>query len=145
MPDDSPLPDDEPDDSPWLEFESADFAEAVQLRLVPKDDPNPALLRELAAVFEAAAFEAGCIPPQDLVEPVPDDQGVQLRAILDQKAEEIREKADAAEPRAAELKKRIKEKGDDANAAEVEAARERLFQTILELRRIGVVITAQAE
>jgi hypothetical protein len=113
---------------------------------VPKDEPNPALLAELAAVFTQAAIQAGNVAPTEPLDPVPDDQGIQLRAILDQKAEEIREKATKAEPRAAELKKLLEEHGPDANAAEVAAAREKILRLVLHLKRqFGIVVTARTD
>ncbi len=146
MADDSPPSDEEPDVLPFRNSDSPEFAEVVWLRLVPKDEPNPALLAELAAVFTQAAIQAGNVAPTEPLDPVPDDQGIQLRAILDQKAEEIREKATKAEPRAAELKKLLEEHGPDANAAEVAAAREKILRLVLHLKRqFGIVVTARTD
>lgn len=146
MDDESPSSDEEPDLLPFPCFNHEEFAEAVQLRLVPKDEPNSALLQELAVVFTDAARQAGNIAPQEPLDLVPDGQSVQLRAILDQQAEEIREKAAKSEPRAAELKKRIEEQGPDANAAEVTAAREKIIRAVLELKQqFGIVVTARTD
>jgi hypothetical protein len=142
----SPSPDEEPDTLPFSCFDQTEYTDVVLLRLVPKDEPNPVLLQELAGVFAEAALQAGNIPPQEPLDPVPDDQGIQLRAILDQKAEEIREKVAKAEPQAAELKKRIAEHGSDATATEVVAAREKIIRAVLELKRqVGIVVTARAD
>ena len=145
--DESPPSDEEPDLLPFPSyFGQSTFTDAVFLRLVPKDEPNPALLTELAALFTEAAVQAGNVTPQEPLDPVPDDQGVQLRAILDQKAEEIREQAAKAEPRAAELKKRLEDHGPVANAAEVAAAREKIIQVVLELKRqFGIVVSARTD
>jgi hypothetical protein len=145
--DDSPSPDEEAELLPFPScFGQEEFTGAVTLRLVPKDDPNPALLEELAAAFTEAAVQAGNVTPTEPLDPVPDDQGVQLRAILDQKAEEIREKATKAEPRAAELKQRIEQQGRTRTLHEVAAARERLIQTVIELKQqFGIVITARPD
>ena len=78
--------------------------------------------------------------------PVDDHEGIQLRAVLDQRAEEIRERAAKAEPRAAELRKRIEEQGEQATAAEVAAARERLIRVVWELReRYGLIAYARPD
>lgn len=145
--DESPPSDEEPDLLPFPScFGQTEFTDAVTLRLVPEDEPNPLLLAELAELFAEAALRAGNVTPQEPLDAVPDDQGVLLRQILDQKAEEIREKAAKAEPRAAEFKKRIEEHGPDANAAEVAAARAKLIQVVIELKRqFGIVVTARTD
>ncbi len=147
MDDDSPSPDEEPELLPYPScYDQTTFTDAVFLRLIPKDDPNPVLLGELAALFTEAAEQAGNIPPQEPLEPVPDDQGVQLRAVLDQTRELVREMAAKAEPRAAELKKRIEERGPDANADEVAEARRKLIQVVLELKQqFGIVVSARTD
>lgn len=124
---------------------SQELIDAVFFRFIPKDESNSVILDELAALFIdiASRVEDGKPTPLD---PVPDDQGIQLRAILDQKKEEIREKAAKAEPRAAELKKRLEEHGPDANAAEVAEARRKLIEAVLELKQqFGIVVSARTE
>ncbi len=145
MAEDAPQPDEEDEAPEFPDFDRNEFSEMVGLRLVPKDNPNSALIRQLAMAFADAARQAGRIPAPEPLVPVPDDQGIHLRAILDQKKEEIRAKAAQAEPRAAEFRKRVEEHGPEANAAEVAAARERILQTVLELHRLGVVMAARAE
>jgi hypothetical protein len=123
-----------------------EHTDAVLLRLVPKDEPNSTLLMELVDLFRQAALQAGGIAPTEPLDPVPDDQGIQLRAILDQKKEEIRERAAKAEPRATELKKRLEEHGPDANAAEVAEARRKLIDAVIRLKeQFGIVISAHTE
>ena len=141
-----PAPDEEPEFHPYSSnFDHSTCTDAIFLRLVPKDEPNSALLEELVTVFmEAAGLTEPFLP--DELTPAPDDQGIQLRAILDQKAEEIREKAAKAEPRATELKKRLEEHGPEANAAEVAEARRKLIEAVLELKQqFGIVVTSHTE
>jgi len=140
----TPREDEEPDLLPFPSFNQADCAEVVQLRLVPKDEPKPGLLDELAAAFAEAAQQYAHIVPEDLT-PVPSDQGIQLRAILDQKAEAIREKAAKAEPRAEVLNRKIAEGGEAAVAEEVAAARKKIFDVVAELREIGISVSARVE
>ena len=137
--------DDEDDSLPFPNSELDVVTDKLVLRFVPKDEPKSALLRELANVFKEAAAQGRNVPAPEVHTVVPEHEGISLRQILDQRKEEIREKAVAAESRAAEFKKRIEASGPDANAAEVAAARERIIQTILELRQRGIIVTARAE
>jgi len=133
--------DEEPDLLPFPNFEQTDCSEVVQLRFVPKEEPKPGLLAELVAAFTEAA------KPLILEEriSVPDDQGIQLRAILDQKAEEIREKATKAEPRAEEMKLKLATGGEAAVAEEVAAARKKIFDVVAELRELGISVSSRVE
>jgi len=133
--------DEEPDLLPFPSFEQFDCSEAVRLRSVPKDEPRPGLLAELVAAFTEAA-EPLILEERILV---PDDQGIQLRAILDQKAEEIREKATKAEPRAEEMKLKLATGGEAAVAEEVAAARKKIFDVVAELRELGISVSARVE
>ena len=139
---------DEDDEDDFLPFPNSELdvvTDKVILRFVPKDEPKTALLRKLADVFTEAATEGRNVPAPEEHTLVPDHEGISLRQILDQRKEEIREKSVVAESRAAEFKKRIEASGPEANAAEVAAARERIIQTILELRQRGIIVMARAE
>ena len=129
---------------PFSFSEQVDCSTVVQLCLIPKDEPKPGLLVELAAAFAEAAQQSAAFGPDDLT-PVPGDRGIQLRAILDQKAEEIREKAAKAGPRAEELKRKIAEGGEAAVADEVVEARKKLFDVVAELRELGITVSARVE
>ena len=126
-------------------FGSADVDECVQLRLVPKDKPNSRLIQELTGVFVDAAILAQNAPLELALDTVPDHQGVLLRSVMDQKVEEIREKAAQAEPHAAKLKKQLQEDGPNANQDELATALDKINQLILELRQRGIVVMARAE
>ena len=138
-------PDEEPDLFQFPHFDSVDFAECLHLGLVPKDAPNHRLIQELTAVFVDAAILARNAPQEFPLDPVPDDRGVLLRSIMDQKAEEIREKATEAEPRAAALYRQIGDHGPNANPQEYARALDRINQAVLELRRLGIVVMARSE
>lgn len=139
---DPPSEDEQPDPIP---FDSeTDCAEVVQLRLVPKDEPKPDLLAELVAAFTEAAGPIKPLAPDEL-QPLPADEGIQLRAILDQKANEIRERVAKAEPRAEELKLKIAEGGEAAVADVVAAARKKIFDAIAELRELGITVSARVD
>lgn len=140
---DPPLEEDEePDPIPF--DGQADCAEVVQLRLVPKDELRRGLLAELVAAFTEASQLTEPFTLDEL-QSVPDDQGIQPRAILDQKANEIRERAAKAEPRAEELKRKIAEGGEAAVADEVAAARKKIFDVVAELHELGITVSARVE
>ena len=141
---DPPLENEEPDLLPFPSFDQMDCAEVVQLRFVPKDDPKPDLLAKLVAAFAEAAQQSTPLAAEEWV-PIPGDQGIQHRANIDQKKEEVREKAAKAEPRAEELKRKIADGGEAAVAEDVAAARKKLFDVVAELGDHGITVSARVE
>lgn len=126
-------------------FNIDDFSEQIELRFVPKDEPNELLIHELESVFRDAANRVFFAKSNNRLLPA-EDQGIRLRAILDQRKEEIREKAAKAESRSMEFKIKIADDGDAATALEIRYAKELIKKTVHDLHEeSGILLVARVD